>query len=494
MKKSLNVLFLSSEVAPFAKTGGLADVAGALPKALKELGNDVRVILPKYRMVKDRQYNLHEVTRLKEIGIPMGKETYPVSFKSAFLPDSHVQTYFLEYDPYFDRDSLYIDPATGKDWKDNPERFTLLCRASLVALKIMGWQPDIIHCNDWQTALIPYLLKSEYASDPFFQSTRTLLSVHNLGYQGNFEPEMIESIGLPKESFQPMSPFEFWGKFSFLKTGLIYTDLINTVSEKYAEEIQSGPEFGAGMEGILKSRTNDLFGILNGLDVEIWNPETDNLIPQNFSKKDVSGKTVCKQELCKKCGLPYSRDIPLIGVISRLAAQKGFDLLEDIAPDLFKMNIQFVLLGTGENRYHTLFQKIAKKFPKKVSIHLTFDNTLAHWIEAGSDMFLMPSRYEPCGLNQMMSMRYGTVPIVRATGGLADTVTDADAEKSGDGFVFNDYDSKELLAVITRAVKRFSDQTAWQKVQLAGMKKDFSWNSSAKKYVKLYQDALLRNP
>jgi starch synthase len=494
MKEFLKVLFLSSEVAPFAKTGGLADVAGALPKALKKIGHDVRVMLPKYRMVKDSQYSLQDVSGLKGIEITMGEKAYPVTFKSAFLPNSQVQTYFLEYNPFFGRDSLYIDPATGKDWKDNPERFALLCRASIIATKLMNWQPDIIHCNDWQTALIPYLLKSEYSNDPFFQFTRTLLSVHNLGYQGNFEPKVIESIGLPKEYFQPMSPFEFWGKFSFLKTGLVYTDLINTVSEKYAEEIQSGPEFGVGMEGILKSRTKDLFGILNGLDVDVWNPETDSLIPKNFSLKDLSGKIVCKQELCKKCSLPYSKDVPLIGVISRLAAQKGFDLLEDIAPDLFKMNIQFVLLGTGEERYHTLFQKIAKKFPQKASIHLTFDNTLAHWIEAGSDMFLMPSRYEPCGLNQMMSMRYGTVPIVRATGGLADTVTDVDIDKSGNGFVFTDYKSKELLLVITRAIKRFSDKSAWQNIQLAGMKKDFSWDFSAKKYVKLYQDALLRNP
>ena len=290
MKKSLNIAFISSEVAPFAKTGGLADVAGALPKALKSLDHDVRVILPKYRMVRDRQYNIHEVTRLKEVEIPMGKKKYAVSFKSAFLPDSRVQGYFMEYDPFFDRDSLYIDPATGKDWADNPERFALLCRATLIAFKILGWQPDIIHCNDWQTALIPYLLKSEYAQDPFFQKTRTILSVHNLGYQGNFDPEMAEAIGLPKKHFQPMSPFEFYGKFSFLKTGLIYADIISTVSENYAKEIQSGPEFGAGMEGILQSRTKDIFGILNGSDVEVWNPETDKLIPMNFSGTESDGK------------------------------------------------------------------------------------------------------------------------------------------------------------------------------------------------------------
>lgn len=493
MKNLLNILIVSSEVTPFAKTGGLADVVGALPKALKKLDNDVRIILPKYSMIKERQFNLREVFRLSDIEIPMGDDTVSVSFKSAFLPDSRVQVYFLEYDPYYDRDSLYLDPETGTDWKDNPLRFTLLCRATLTALKILHWQPDIIHCNDWQSALIPYLLKTEYAEDAFFQNTRTLLSIHNLGYQGNFEPDFLKVAGIPEGSFQPMSPFEFYGKFSFLKTGLIYADKLNTVSEKYAQEIQSDPEFGSGMEGILSSRSEDLFGILNGLDVDVWNPEKDNLIPKNFSSKKPAGKAVCKEKLCKKCKLKYDPNIPLIGVISRLAAQKGFDLIEEIAEDLFQLNLQFVLLGTGEERYHALFEKIAKKYPKKVSTHLTFDNKMAHWIEAGADMFLMPSRYEPCGLNQMMSMRYGTVPVVRATGGLADTVIDVDQDPNGNGFVFTDYTAGELLKVITRAVERFSDKETWGKIMQVGMKQDFSWDTSAKKYVELYNTALSRN-
>ena len=493
MKKSMKILLLSSEVAPFAKTGGLADVAGALPKELKQLRHDVRIILPKYSQVNERHYNLREVIRLKDIEIPMGSKTYTVAFKSAFIPDTRVQVYFLEYDPFFDRDSLYLNPATGKDWKDNPERFALFSRASLVALKIFHWQPDIVHCNDWQSALVPYLINTEYASDTFFKNTKTLLSIHNLAYQGNFDPKMMESIGLSPKIFDPMGPFEFYGKFSFLKTGLIYADLLNTVSENYAKEIQSGPELGCGMEGVLTTRSTDLFGILNGLDVDIWNPEADDLIPANFSKQDLSGKAVCKEELCKQCKLPYSPDIPLIGVISRLATQKGFDLLEEIAKDLFKLDIQFILLGTGEQQYHKLFKKIAKKYPKKVSVHLTFDNKLAHRIEAGADMFLMPSRYEPCGLNQMMSMRYGTVPVVRKTGGLADTVVDVDEDPKGNGFVFTDYDAKELLDTITRAVKKYAMKAAWKKILLAGMRQDFSWKASAKKYIALYEKALTRN-
>lgn len=489
----LRILLLSSEVAPFAKTGGLADVAGALPKALQALGHDVRVILPKYVSVKDRHYNLRNVSQLKGIEVSQGKRKYPVSFKSAFLPDSRVRTYFLEYDPYYARDSLYSDPATGKDWKDNPERFALFCRAALEALRILDWQPHVIHCNDWQTALVPYLLKSELAGDPFFKNMRTLLSVHNLAYQGNFDPRVLPSIGVPKEYFQPMSPFEFYGKFSFLKLGLIYADVLNTVSENYAREIQSGPEFGVGLEGILTSRTSDLFGILNGLDVEIWNPETDPKIPANFGKSDLSGKSVCKEELCKKCGLPYSPVVPVIGIISRLAAQKGFDLLESIIDPLFRLDVQVVLLGTGEDRYHKLFKKISRKYPYKTSIHLTFDDTLAHWIEAGSDMFLMPSRYEPCGLNQMMSMRYGTVPVVRKTGGLADTVTNVDERQNGNGFVFEKYDSKELLNAIRRAADRYSNKKSWRKIMLAGMSQDFSWEASARKYVALYEKALSRN-
>jgi starch synthase len=493
MSKLLNILLLSSEVTPFAKTGGLADVAGALPKALKDMGHDIRVILPKYGMVKDRQFNLREVIRLRDVEIPMGKKKHLVSFKSAFLPDTRVQVYFLEYDPYYDRDSLYLDPATGKDWEDNPERFALFSRAALIALKILQWQPNVIHCNDWQTGMVPYLLKSELRDDPFYQKMRTLLSVHNLGYQGNFDPKVIASIGVPKAYFQPMGPFEFYGKFSFLKTGLSYADLLNTVSENYAREIQSGPEFGAGMEGVLTARSDDLFGILNGIDVDVWNPETDKLIPANYSKQKLSGKAVCKEELCKKGGMPYSADIPVIGIISRLASQKGFDLLEDIAKKLFKLDLQIVLLGTGEERYHKLFRNLARKYPTKCSAYLTFDDTLAHWIEAGSDMFLMPSRYEPCGLNQMMSMRYGTVPVVRHTGGLADTVSDVDDNDNGNGFVFKEYDSKGLLKAITRAVDRFSDKAAWKKVIMAGMQQDFSWKASAKKYVGLYEKALARN-
>jgi starch synthase len=493
MSKLLNILLLSSEVTPFAKTGGLADVAGALPKALKDMGHDIRLIMPKYALVKDRQFNLREVVRFRVIGIPMGKKTYVVSFKSAFLPDSRVQVYFLEYDPFYDRDSLYLDPTTGKDWRDNPERFALFSRAALAALKILQWQPNVIHCNDWQTGMVPYLLKSELRDDPFYHNMRTVLSVHNLGYQGNFDPKVMRSIGIPKAYFQPMGPFEFYGKFSFLKMGLSYGDLLNTVSENYAREIQSGPEFGAGLEGVLTSRSEDLYGILNGIDVDVWDPETDKLIPANYSKQNLAGKTVCKQKLCKKCELPYSADIPLIGIISRLASQKGFDLLEDVATKLFKLDLQIVLLGTGEERYHKLFRSLAKKYPAKCSAYLTFDNTLAHWIEAGSDMFLMPSRYEPCGLNQMMSMRYGTVPVVRHTGGLADTVVDVDDSEKGNGFVFKEYDSKELLKVITRAVKRFSDKAAWDHIILAGMERDFSWKASAKKYVELYEKALARN-
>jgi starch synthase len=493
MSKALNILVLSSEVAPFAKTGGLADVVGALPKALRKLGHDVRIMLPKYIMEQERQFNLREVVRLRDIEIPMGDEVYTVSFKSAFLTDSRVQVYFLEYDPFYARESLYLDPATRKDWKDNPERFGLFCRAVLSSLKILHWSPDMIHCNDWQTALVPFLLKSELADDPFYKHTRTLLSIHNLGYQGNYDPDVMEKIGVPRDWFQPMGPFEFFGKFSFLKTGLVYSDLLNTVSENYAKEIQSSAEFGAGMEGILKSRSEDLFGILNGIDVDVWNPATDELIPANYSKEDLSGKAVCKEALCKKGKLPYSSDIPLIGIISRLATQKGFDLLEKIINNVFALDMQLVLLGTGEKQYHKLFTKIAKKYSKKASIHLTFDNTLAHWIEAGADMFLMPSRYEPCGLNQMMSMRYGTVPVVRATGGLADTVVDVDHNKQGNGFVFTNYDSKELLEVITRAVAKFADKEAWRRIQLTGMEQDFSWTASAKKYVKLYEKALSRN-
>lgn len=487
MKGTFNVLYVSSEVAPFAKTGGLADVAGALPKALKDMGLDVRIMMPKYGFISERKYVLREVIRLREIPVRLGEREYVVSAKSAFLPDSKVQVYFIDYPPYFDRESPYVNPSTGKDWSDNAERFALFSRAVLEVLRVLHWQPDVIHCNDWQTALIPAYLKTQLKDDPFYAKISTLLTIHNLAYQGVFEEDVVEVIGLPRELFGPGGPVEFYGKVNFLKAGIVFADAISTVSERYAEEIQT-EEFGAGLDGVLRSRKDDLYGILNGVDYSVWNPETDEFIPHKYSISDLSGKQRNKEALLTQVGLPYDPNIPVIGMISRLAEQKGFDLLIEAMDQLMALDLELVILGTGDPKYHKLLEEYAKKYPEKLSVNLRFDEPLAHLIEAGSDMFLMPSRYEPCGLNQIYSLKYGTIPIVRETGGLADTIQDYDPQTGkGTGFVFKEYSAEAMLAAVRRALNVYQDKTTWTKIMKTAMRQDFSWNVAAKKYVSLYR-------
>ncbi|TKJ41232.1 starch synthase [candidate division LCP-89 bacterium B3_LCP] len=490
-KKNLKILYVSSEVVPFAKTGGLADVSSALPKQLKQLGHDVRVVMPKYGTIPEVKYKLREVIRLRQIDIPLNGQIHTVAIKSAFIPDSKVQVYFVDHPKSFKRKDLYVDPRTKKDYKDNDFRFFLFSRSVLEFARTLAWQPDIIHCNDWQTCAIPLYLNTLYSKDDFFNGTKTILSLHNVGYQGNFPPSAVKVGDLPDKLFKPLSPIEFHDNFSFMKAGVSYADVITTVSEKYAHEIQSDPEYGFGMEGVLHNRKKDLYGILNGIDDTIWNPEKDSLIAHNFNPQDLEGKEENKKALLERFDLEYNPDIPVIGIISRLADQKGFDLISEVLNKIAALDVQMVILGTGAKKYHTLFNKAAKKYPNKISVQLTFNNQLAHQIEAGCDLFLMPSRYEPCGLNQMYSFMYGTVPIVRSTGGLADTVVDIDKNsKDGTGFVFQKYDASEMLDAIKRALKLYQDRDKWQKLQIRGMNQDFSWRTSAKKYVEIYELAL----
>jgi len=490
-KRRLRILFVSSEVVPFAKTGGLADVAGALPKHLKALGHDIRVIMPKYNTIKDAKYRLREVIRLRDIEVPVGDEIHHIAIKCAFIPDSKVQVYFMENPEYFNRDSLYTDPKTGEGYPDNDARFILFSRGILEITKFLFWRPDVIHCNDWQSALIPLYLKTLYAEDPFFADTRTMLSVHNLGYQGIFPPSAVRLTGLSENMFYPLSPIEYYGSFSFLKAGLEYSDVITTVSPTYAREIRTDPEYGAGLEGVLETRQEDLFGILNGIDDTDWNPELDNLIARKYSREDTSGKEANKKALLDQSGLTYDANTPVIGIISRLADQKGFDLIAQVLDKIAALRMQMVVLGSGDQKYERLFRKATERYPDRVAVHLTFNNQLAHQIEAGADFFLMPSRYEPCGLNQMYSFMYGTVPIVRATGGLADTVVDVtENPDTGTGFVFRSYDAKEMLDAIKRALDYYHDRDAWRTLQQRGMHQDFSWSKSAKRYIEVYDMAL----
>jgi starch synthase len=484
------IAYVSPEVVPFAKTGGLADVAGALPKALVNAGHTIKVFMPLYQQIDKDKYRIRAVKESLTIEIDGANESFDLYH--CRLADSECDFYFIRIDKYYDRPSLYLSPETGKDWEDNDLRFCAFSKAVLESLIALEFRPDIINCNDWQTGLIPAYIKCQNYGDGFFAETATIITVHNIGYQGLFPAETFKKLGFEDKWYYPASGFEYYEQVSFLKVGLEFSDIINTVSARYAKEIQSSKEYGAGMEGLLLSRTADLFGVVNGIDYSIWNPETDTLIAGNFSAVKPDGKAKNKTALKKLTKLPLvRRDVPLIGMISRMASQKGFDLIAEIADQIFELDIQLVVLGTGDKLFEELFLELAKKYPKKLSVNMKFDDGLAHLIEAGSDMFMMPSRYEPCGLNQLYSLKYGTVPIVRETGGLADTIENCNpARNTGTGFVFKNYDSKELLNTIRFAVEVYKNKNVWAGLMKRGMEKDFSWGNSAAKYLELYEKAI----
>jgi starch synthase len=489
--KKLKILFATSEVVPFIKTGGLADVSSALTQKLQEMGHFVRIIVPKYGAIDERKFKIHEVVRLKDLKVNIGEKEVIFSLRSSFLigPKTRVQIYFLDNPEYFgSRHSLYTDPLTGEDYPDNDERFILLARAVFELINKLGWTPDIIHCNDWQTGLIPAYLKSTYKKNPLFSSIKTLFTVHNLSFQGIFPKTTFAKTELPKE-LDSEKGILHKGKINFLKSGLLYSDMINTVSETYAKEIYQNKEMGFGLEDILAKRKKDLFGIINGIDETIWNPEVDTKIPHRYSSKNIEMKRESKKALAHNFNFTYKEDTPVIGMIARLYDNKGMDILEKAFPELMKLNLHLILLGTGEKKYHKFFMNAGSKYHNKFSCYIGFDDELAHLIEAGSDMFLMPSKFEPCGLNQMYSLMYGTVPIVRKTGGLADTVQAYNLKnKTGNGFVFEKYSAKDMLAEIKNALKIFStDQETWQTIMRNGMKSNFTWLNSSKKYVDFYK-------
>jgi starch synthase len=494
--KKYKILFVTSEVVPFVKTGGLADVSAALPQTLAELGHEVRIVVPKYGAVDDRKYKIHEVVRLKDLTVQIGNKEVVFSLKSCFLPGQRVrvQIYFLDNQEYFgSRNSLYVDPMTGKDYKDNDERFILLSLSIAELIQKLGWIPDIIHCNDWQCGLVPAYLKAAAEDNELFNNFKTLFTIHNLAYQGIFPVTTFKKTGLP-EQLNSKKGIQLNGKINFMKSGLIHSDVINTVSNTYAHEIRTSDEYGSGLKDVLSKRKNDLYGIINGIDTKVWNPEKDKHLPKKYNFKSIEAKQVNKEALTSRFGLEYKKDVPVFGIISRLYDSKGLDLIQKVFPDLMKLDLQFIVLGTGDNKYHKFLDKMSHKYKSKFACYLGFSDELAHLIEAGSDIFLMPSKYEPCGLNQMYSLTYGTIPIVHETGGLADTVIRYN-EKTGEGtgFSFKKYDSKEFLKEIKRALKIFNDKKAWLKIVKAGMKTDFTWNSSAKKYIDLYKTILSNN-
>ena len=475
----MNIVFAASEGAPFSKTGGLADVIGALPRALAELGHNVSVYLPRYKQTRITAPR----PALRSISIPFSDQ-----YRFCSVVDGGklfgVHSYFIEYPPFFDREGLYGTPAG--DYPDNAERFALFSRAVVEAVKVLG-VPDILHCHDWQTALVPVLLRTIYANDPAFRATATVFTIHNMGYQGVFSADRFPLLMLPEDLFS-LDKMEFWGKINYMKGALVFADAITTVSRKYSEEIQT-PEFGFGLEGVLRERAHDLCGILNGVDYNEWSPEKDKLILTQYSLGTLESKHGCKRDLLRQFGLDAAiPDLPVIGIVSRFVEQKGFDLIAGIADDLPSLPLTMTVLGSGERRYEDLFRGLCARFPEKFALKTGYDNAMAHKIEAGSDMFLMPSRYEPCGLNQIYSLRYGTVPIVRATGGLDDTIEQWDpASGHGTGFKFVGYSSSELLETLKTALATYNDRSAWKRIMMNGMVKDFSWNASAREYSKLYE-------
>ena len=463
----MKIVLCSSEVVPFAKTGGLADICGALPLALENLKQEVIVVMPGYACVKNS-------------GIPIKQLKPGFSFAAV---GKNIRVYFIENDQYYERPGLYGDKAG--DHKDNLLRFSFYCRKTLELLKIIDFPPDVIHCNDWQTALISVYLKTHFKDDNFYKKTKTILTIHNLAYQGMFPSEEFSYLELDDSLFS-VDGFEFYTKINFLKAGVIFADSITTVSQGYAREMLT-KEFGCGLEGVLQKRKDNLLGIINGLDYSIWNPKTDRQIFENYNGVNLSSKKKNKKELQRLCGLGIKDNIPLLGFVGRLAEQKGIDLLSEIIMKISNLNIQVIILGTGEQRFHILLENIAKQIPQSFSLNLRFDDTLAHRIYAGCDMFLMPSRYEPCGLGQMISFKYATIPVVYKTGGLSDTVFDFDSNvENGNGFVFTSYTKDKFLDAIKCAITTYSKKDIWQNLIERVTKYNFSWEESAKKYIKLY--------
>lgn len=482
----MNILIATPEAYPFIKTGGLADVTGALPLALKRLGVEARLILPKHKGINEQEYPLRYKNRI--ISCPMSQ-----SYVEAEIVETEykgVITYLVEKDEYYWRDYLYSTP--DGDYLDNAERFVFFSKAVLEAIKVTGFVPDVLHCNDWEVALAPVFLKTLYKDDPVLKSVATLLTIHNLGYQGIFWHYDMHLLNIGWEYFTP-DYLEYFGKINFLKGGIVFSDIINTVSKRYSEEIQT-PEFGYGLDGILRTRKEDLYGVINGVDYEEWDPEKDDKLPAQYSVNDLTNKKVCKEALRKDFGLPSIDGVPIIATISRLAEQKGFDLIADSLEEMLSLGVQYVVLGTGERKYHDLFLELEERYKGSFAIKIAYDNRLAHLMEAGADMYLMPSKYEPCGLNQLYSIKYGTIPIVRAVGGLEDTVIDyTKYPTTGTGFKFTEFSKDALLDAIQRAIDVYRDNDAWVSLIKRCMVQDFSWERSAKEYIKLYKKAIQKH-
>ena len=473
----MKLLFVASEAAPYVKTGGLGDVIGALPRALAARGHELLVVLPKYNVIDAQAHGLRDTGRRVEVQLPGMTAGAHVH---VHVPAERLRYLFLG-NPWYDRKELYGEG--GKEYRDNHKRFALLCAGALEAAKQQNFQPDAIHTHDWQTALVPLIVKRGWMGRPSPLRARCVFTIHNMAYQGVFPREAMGELGLPGDLFNP-DALEFYGNLNLMKAGLVFADKLTTVSPTYAREIVASPETGAGLEGLLRHRQQDLTGIMNGVDYERWSPETDPVIEQRYSAASLAGKSVCKQALQRELGLTVDSEVMLCAAIGRLVHQKGYDILAQAVPELMKRKVQFVLLGTGDAALETEFSALAEAFPGRVSVTLRFDDKLAHRIEAGADVFLMPSRFEPCGLNQLYSLRYGTLPLVHAVGGLNDSIKEGG---DGWGFRFDDESPRGLLAALDRASSLFADGARWQEAMRRAMARDHSWDRAAGQYEALYK-------
>ncbi len=485
----MKILFIASEGVPFCKTGGLADVVGALPKELKNKRHDVRIILPKYKSIRAQEFNIRETGEW--VHVPMGDGRIESGDIRLCRTDKGIPVYFIHNNHYFGRSGLYYGP--WGDYTDNAERFAFFSRAALEACKAMQFRPDIVHCHDWQTGLVPMYLKEIFKNDSFFQHTRTVLTLHNVAYQGVFPKTKIYSTGFTWREFT-MDKFEYYDQISYLKAGLVYADMLSTVSPSYAQEIQTTYEFGRGMEGLLRSRSRDLFGIVNGIDVEEWDPTKDPFLAHAYDLDSLQGKRDCKAALQESLRLAVDPTVPLLGMVTRIDWQKGVDLVTNIIPAIMRhRNVQLVILGQGDEALLQDLELYQRTYPGHIRLATDFNEPLAHNIFAGADLFLMPSRFEPCGLSQMISMRYGTIPIVSNTGGLHDTVQPATRE-AGNGFLMQPGSATSLLQAILSSIEFFHDRPSWAALQRRAMLEDFSWKKSVESYHALYRHALGRKP
>ena len=485
----MNVLMVAAECVPFAKAGGLGDVLGALPAALEALGVSVTVAIPRHRGIDIHKFCFEPVPVPGDGGIRIGFEELPYDIHRSKLPGSSVDVFLIGNDRFFDRPGIYFDTSTGQDYGDQADRWIFFQRAVMEFFANASGPIDILHCHDHQTGLMPAYLQRFYRGAPSLAGTRSMFTIHNLGYQGWFPRLVVLRAGFNEADFYPLSPFEFYGTMNFMKVGITHADLITTVSPTYAVEIQQSTEIAYGMEGVLRERRDALLGILNGIDDQLWNPAKDSLIPATYTTFNPAGKLEDKRALLRKFELdPPHSDWPVIAMISRLEAQKGFDLVVTILDDLLAKDVYFTLLGSGNKDIEYHLRSVINRHRQKAGMRFEFDNGSAHLVEAGADIFLMPSKYEPCGLNQMYSLRYGTVPVVRKTGGLADTVREYDPSTGeGNGFVFTDYDPQQLKAAIERALALWPDRPKWRQLMQNGMKLDLSWKKSASQYLKAYE-------